>query len=309
MTRRLAGLLAIVILGWTTASARVPCVGQQSGFRARTDAVSVVVSVTRDQRPVLGLDAADFGLTDNGVRQSVTVSSLEQVPIDLTLVLTTYPPDRTSEYRRGLDDADATRRLLRPGDRLRVIRVRDDVLGVVVDPDTAVPAGRETYFMGQALVDGLFYALAWPVPADRRHLVVVFTDGWDTWSTLDVGMLPTLAARADAVLHAAFWASPGDGGSGGGLVGVTSANPSARVAEWRASYDAVVAAAHATGGAVHRTNQPAAALASTVRDFRTSYVLHYTPRGVPLPGWHDLRVQVKRGGSFTIRARKGYEGG
>jgi hypothetical protein len=118
----------------------------------------------------------------------------------------------------------------------------------------------------------------------------------------------TLAARADAVLHAAFWASPNDGGSGGGLVGVVGANASARVAEWRVSYDAVVAAAHATGGAVHRTNQPAATLLSTIRDFRTSYVLRYTPRGVPLPGWHELRVQVNRPGSFTVRARQGYEG-
>jgi hypothetical protein len=51
------------------------------------------------------------------------------------------------------------------------------------------------------------------------------------------------------------------------------------------------------------------ALASTIRDFRTSYVLQYTPRGVPLQGWHELLVEVKPPGSFTIRARKGYEGG
>lgn len=308
MKRRLAELLAVVILGWAAVLPRTASVVQQPEFRARADAVSVVVAVTPDQQPVLGLDAADFDLTDNGVSQSVSVSSLEEVPIDLTLVLTTYPPDRTVEYRRGLDDTEAVRRLLPPVDRLRIIRVRDEVQGGLVDRDAAVPAAREAYFMGQALVDGLFYALAWPVPADRRHLVVAFTDGWDTWSTLDVGMLPTLAARAAAVLHAAFWASPNDGGSGGGLVGVVGANASARVAEWRVSYDAVVAAAHATGGAVHRTNQPAATLLSTIRDFRTSYVLRYTPRGVPLPGWHELRVQVNRPGSFTVRARQGYEG-
>lgn len=168
MRRRLAGLLPVVLLGWTAVSDRAATVLQQREFRARADAVSVVVSVMHDRQTVLGLSAADFELTDNGIRQSVTVSSLAHVPIDLTLVLATYPPDRTAEYRRSIDDAEAVRRLLRPADRLRIVRIRDDVRGAVVDRDTAMPADRESYFMGQALVDGLFYALAWPVPADRR---------------------------------------------------------------------------------------------------------------------------------------------
>ena len=54
----------------------------QAPFRARTDAVSLTVSVMRGKAPVTGLGAADFTLTDNGVPQTVEVVSLEQVPID-----------------------------------------------------------------------------------------------------------------------------------------------------------------------------------------------------------------------------------
>jgi hypothetical protein len=53
----------------------------------------------------------------------------------------------------------------------------------------------------------------------------------------------------------------------------------------------------------------AEALADIIADFRSSYVLHYSPKGVALPGWHELGVKVTQSGSFKIRARKGYEGG
>ena len=46
---------------------------------------------------------------------------------------------------------------------------------------------------------------------------------------------------------------------------------------------------------------------SEIEDFPSAYVLRYTPRGVDTPGWHDLAVSVTRPGSFSIRARKGYE--
>ena len=44
-------------------------------------------------------------------------------------------------------------------------------------------------------------------------------------------------------------------------------------------------------------------------DFRSSYLLRYTPRDVSPEGWHDLEVKLLRPGRFTVRARKGYFGG
>ena len=46
-------------------------------------------------------------------------------------------------------------------------------------------------------------------------------------------------------------------------------------------------------------------------EFRTGYVLAYTPKGVKREGWHEIRVEVKKPvpGKLEIRARKGYAGG
>ena len=64
-----------------------------------------------------------------------------------------------------------------------------------------------------------------------------------------------------------------------------------------------------TGGTLQRTRNADEALAEIIADFRSSYVLRYTPRQVPAPGWHEIKVSVKRPGGFSVRARKGYEAG
>jgi hypothetical protein len=327
VNRRLAAITAVVALASFAASGPSRVKAQQPVFRARTDVVSVSVSVMKGREPVIGLGAADFELTDNGVRQTVDAVSLEHVPIDLTLVLTQVPLDRPiGEQGLNLASAETTRQRLLPADRLRVIWVDEEVRGGLVGTDYSVltdatPEGWTGGFAfgngfkmflspgtkhgwGLALFDGLFYALAWPVDADRRHLVVAFTDGWDTGSTLEMETLPRLAAHSDAVLHAVFWATPADGpGSGGAM---STPNPSR---EWQASYHAVDEAVQRTGGTLQRTSRASEALAAIIANFRSSYVLRYTPRGVPPAGWHELRVKVTRPGSFSVRARKGYEGG
>jgi hypothetical protein len=49
-------------------------------------------------------------------------------------------------------------------------------------------------------------------------------------------------------------------------------------------------------------------LSRAVADFKTGYVLWFTPTGVPIAGWHDLRVRIA-GRNHTVIARRGYFGG
>lgn len=322
------GIGIVSLWAWTAAPGQVVVSArQQTAFRARTDVVSVPVSVMRGREPVTGLTAADFELTDNGVRQTVDAASHEHVPIDVTLVLTGFPVDRDREFGRTLASAERTLESLNPADRRRIVFVADDVSGKLVgadytfggDPATReiepgvgflggfrTPVGHSKHGWGVALADGLFYALAWPVAPDRRHLVVVFTDGHDTASTIDIDTLPKLAARSDAVLHAVLWDSAGGSGTSGGL---WSTNPAAYARQREASFRAVHQAVQRTGGTLQRIGNAPEALAEILADFRSSYVLRYRPRDTPAPGWHELRVRVTRGGSFTVRARRGYEGG
>ena len=131
-------------------------------------------------------------------------------------------------------------------------------------------------------------------------------------------MIPAIAARSDAVLHAVLTGPPPDESTRNGLdrfqsdVGLglgwcCGGVPPALVRQWRATYDAIDDAVRATGGALHHLSAGAGAFERILSDFRSSYVLRYTPRGVEKPGWHELTVRVARPGSYTVRARKGYE--
>jgi hypothetical protein len=47
------------------------------------------------------------------------------------------------------------------------------------------------------------------------------------------------------------------------------------------------------------------AFARVVADFKSRYLLTYSPRGVPGGGWHPIDVRL-RGVSGTVTARRGY---
>jgi hypothetical protein len=306
------GLALALVLAAVAAIGAAGAGAQQAPatFRSRVDVVPVNVSVMKGREPVTGLAATEFELTDNGVKQTVDAVSLEHVPIDLTLVITGYDKSRSNDHLRGLVSAETTRRLLLPQDRLRLVVVNDDVHGKLVGPDFAVPTEHTTFeqIPGIALMDGLFYALAWPVDPDRRHLVVAFTDGMDDWSTLEPDRLPKLAGHSDAVMHAVFWATPDSAPPSTAAASDQRPTASFQRNEWEASYRVVDAAVQRTGGTIQTTSKGPEALASIIADFRSSYVLRFTPRGVTAGGWHELRVKVTRPGSFAVRARKGYEG-
>ena len=287
-------------------------------FRTRSEVVSVTVSVKDGRHPVTGLEAKDFEVFDNGVRQQVDSVAFDPLPIDVTLALTGYRVEASEDHLKGLFSASDFRALLRPDDRLRLVAINDSVRGRLVGPDFKVPTthGALEQIPGISVLDGLFYALAWPVEPDRRHLVVAFTDGWDTWSTLDADELPALASRSDAVMHVVFWASPDqfDVGAPVGTIGISSTMGIGRPrlsaserARWEAGYRASRSAAERTGGTYRAASAGADPFKPILDDFRTSYVVRYVPHGVDTTGWHELKVNVVRPGSLTVRARKGYE--
>jgi hypothetical protein len=159
---------------------------------------------------------------------------------------------------------------------------------------------------GVALADALLYALAHPTGPDRRHVVIAFTDGHSSASVLDMDAIPAIASRSDAVLHAVLWATPQEGGNSGGINIVTRPPPSRA---WQASYRALDEAVQRTGGTLQRAHNAPEALSEILTNFRSSYVLRYTPAQAPKPGWHEIRVKLTRPGSFNIRGRRGYEVG
>jgi hypothetical protein len=153
------------------------------------------------------------------------------------------------------------------------------------------------------IYDALFVALTHRPQAGRRHLIVALTDGEDCGSLLDGARVFDASARTEAVLHWIYVSSGGD------------FDPSA-VGAWCTPSDArevdyVGQSATRTGGDLHRSRfgDPAVrTFAQILDEFRRSYVLRYSPQGVPARGWHAVTVVVPAQPALTIKARSGYFG-
>jgi VWFA-related protein len=316
MSRRIARgctsamLLAAGVAAGVAAGGAAPGAGPApqtpAQFRARVDSVWVNVSVKRGNAPVAGLTAADFRLTDNGVEQKIDSVAIESVPIDLTLFLDTSP-SFSGRVPRLREDLEAIAGLLRPGeDRLRLL-----TFGREVDETVPWTVAGEPLRVGplevarmSAVYDGLAASLVHQPEPGRRHLIVAMTDGWDYGSVIGSERLLEVAERSDGVLHLVLLTSSVSGSPNAAKYWVPS-GPDAR------GQSRLASAADRTGGRVH---VPAFRLDLVGRfqqafdDFRTSYVLRYTPAGVAREGWHEITVTVPSARGAQVRARRGYSG-
>jgi VWFA-related protein len=263
-------------------------------FRSSVTGVSVSVSVHQNNIRVIGLTAADFELLDNGVPQRISALSVETQPIDVTLLLDLSGSVEGARLERLKLSVAETSRLLKPADQLRLIAVQHQLRQVFgfQSAGTAPNLAGLSAQGGTALVDGLTAAMIRPADPDRRQLIVAYTDGVDTLSILSPAVARDVAGFADALVHVVvpFAGNQRPGSS----IAAPFLNDLAR----------------RTGGQLFFVDMGAPiadAFKRAIDDFRTSYVLRYTPSGVKNDGWHELTVNV-RSGAYEIKARKGYSG-
>ena len=137
-------------------------------FGARIDIVTVDVSVFSGNRPVAGLGAADFVLTDRGVRHQLQLVSRETVPVELTLILEGHQFEDPRRLTIGIQRIAA---LLAPRDRLRIQTFANELVDVVPwrAPGDAIDLGPLPRAAHITPHDPL--ALSWirGGPGERRH--------------------------------------------------------------------------------------------------------------------------------------------
>jgi VWFA-related protein len=296
----LACTLTLATAGVTGSAGQDP----RPTFRAAADVVGVDVSVRQDRRPVTGLKAEDFEILDNGVPQTVASVSYEQLPIDVTIVLDVSASVTGSVLNQLRASVQQLRADLGARDRLKLVTFNMRIRRLA-DFDEPAQKGDATLASttgsgSSAIFDALAVALSAPTPPARRHLVVLFSDGQDSSSITDVDVLLDVARRSTPTV-AAVLATP------------TPHLPSSVFIRAPAPGTATIGGlyqrvANETGGTVVTTTY-GESLASTFRrvlgDFRTSYVLYFTPTGVERQGAHTLDVRVKRAGA-AVHARRGY---
>jgi VWFA-related protein len=301
-----AAALAASVLTAPIGAAETPALPQQQApvFRAGADVVSVEASVRRNRRAVTGLKAADFELLDNGVPQVITDVSYERLPIDVTVLLDTS----ASVTGAALDRLRLALRQLRADlgtrDRLRLLTFNQRVKRVIDFGDPAAVTDTALSALGgagsSAVFDSLSVALAGTTPPGRRQLVVLFTDGQDSSSITDTETLLDVARRSTPTIAVVLASAPGERPAS------LLRNPSRNSPPTISALAEQVASE--TGGFV-ATITPEEDVTSTFRrvleQFRTSYVLYFTPQGVERQGSHTLDVRVKNA-KVEVRARRGY---
>ena len=306
-----------VALGCSALALQMLAAAQQPGrFRSSAELVLVDVQVRQGRTPVANLTASDFELRDNGVVQRIQSATFEQVPISALLVLDVSGSVRgeTLTHLKAAVHAAATalteddqNALLTISDRivLRSPWSRDRVaLGRTVD--ALMPSGAT------ALADGIYTALGLRNDADGRTLLIVFSDGADTSSWLDPMSVVQAARGTDVVVYGVMVAPQ--------LVAQSSAEslPAIRqrasLQRWFESEPTLFPemllerVAGDTGGEVlyaSTSGDLPAVFKRIVQDFKSRYLLTFTPTTTLQRGWHSLDVKLKRRAG-TVLARPGY---
>jgi VWFA-related protein len=264
-------------------------VQQAPTFRSGAEAVRVDVLVTDRGKPVTGLRASDFELSDNGVRQEIRLLEFDELPLHVVLAFdmsASVTAERLERLRRaagalldGLSQRDRAGLITFSHAVTRRQSLTDDLSRLRDELSRVEPAG------GTALVDGAYASLIVSEPQDGRALLVIFSDGLDTASWLSPDAVLDIARRSDVVVYS--------------------------VSTGREKPAFLRALSEVTGGAAFE-NQSAEDLEKrflgVLEEFRRRYVLVYTPTGSATPGWHRLDVRVK-GRRATVKARPGYMAG
>jgi hypothetical protein len=277
--------LALVVAG--VCAAVTPALDAQV-FRGGTGIVVIDASVNDGRKPVLDLTRDDFELRDNGVLQTIADFDREKLPLDITLTIDvsgSMTPAKRASVQRAIAQVGQS---LHADDRtaIETFAVRTVERRPLGPPPLAAEIANSGN--GTSIVDALMLSLVTaPVP-DRRQLELFMTDGDDTTSVFDPATVIDTARFASR--QTSFVIVRDRGRLEGPMLTI------------------VRTIAITTGGQtieIKGNDDLSDAFLAAIENFRTSYVLRYTPVGTNASGWHEVDVKVKKS-KYSVRARRGY---
>jgi VWFA-related protein len=272
-------------------------------FTVAVESVYVDVFVTDGNQPVVGLDAADFELKDNGARRHVELVAVEARPLTTFLVL---DASGSVDGQKLVQLRAAARALLgglRPGDEAALVTFDEEVrLRVPPTSDRArLDRGVAGIFPGgaTALLDAL-YAGALLASGRGRSLLVLFTDGEDNLSWLGADEVRRVLLESNVLVQAVGIVPKEETRYDPGLRPIPpSETPHVRTLRHLAEV---------TGGrfwAAFAPDRLAEAFLAILEAMKTRYVLRFEPDRERRDGLHQLEVRlVRRKGK--VHCRKAY---
>ena len=280
-----SAILAVILTaGIVSVSAQNPTIS------VKREEVRIDVLVTDNGKPVRGLNASDFEVLDNGVRQTVESASLLEIPASVILVLdmSGSVAGRLMDHlkKAGFDLLDK----LREGERAGLITFNHAVtLNSTLTSDLpevrrALEQAQPQSYGKTSLIDASYAGLIHAESKADLPLIIVFSDGLDTSSWLTDEAVLESARRSDAVIYAV---------SAGRLPDRKFLRELTKI----------------TGGflvEIESTGDLGSVFVNILEEFRQRYLLAYVPKGVEKAGWHELEVNVRDHQYDKISARKGY---
>jgi Ca-activated chloride channel homolog len=273
---------------------------QRGRIRVNVNLVNVLVSVLDDKnRPAPDLPKEAFQLFEEGLEQKIDRFEPEtSQPLDLAIMIDS---SLSAHKEIGFEQEAAAhfiRQVLRPGDRLSVFSVDENVTQLASFSDNVaelqaavrkMPAGAGTSIYDAVLLGSRALARR---GTDRRRVIILVTDAGETTSTSDFD-----AARKEAVLSSALLYT---------IVIRPVKNENGRNT---AGEHALETMTDTTGGAMFYPDTPqelGAIFDRIDRELRTQYLLAYypNPRG-PANTYRSIVVTVDPS-TYHVRHRKSY---
>jgi len=300
--------VVVALLGLVTLSA------QEATFRSAVEAVRVDVLALKDDKPVTGLTASDFELRDDGVVQRIDAMSVEDEPLRVMLALDLSGSVEGQALEHLREAAAAVINLLSPNDRAAVLTFSGAVampVGWTADRASLIGALERAHGAGAtALYDATYAALLSRDTEPGRTLLLLFSDGDDTASWLSGDAVLDVARRTETVVYAVEARTKPASSSVGFRVDFASGVPRGmpRLLPPLLLERFLPALTSETGGKyvdADSTVRLRDMFVRILREFRTRYVITYTPAGVDREGWHPIEIRVK-GRRAKVIARRGY---
>ena len=298
-------LLAVHARAAGQAPAAPPPSAQQPSFRAGVDLVSLNVTVSDGPRYVTDLQAENFSVFEDGVKQDVTFFNKANLPIALALLLDTSASMET-KLPTAQEAAIGFARKLRTQDlaevidfdsRVVVLQNFTNAVGELEQSIRKTSAGGSTSLYNAVYIalKDLKKVVAKNTDEIRRQAIIVLSDGEDTSSLLPFEEVLDLAKRSETAIYTIGLRA--DEGPGSGTRGFKEAEFVLRQFSQE------------TGGRAFFPNQLAdlnSVYGQISDELSSQYTVGYTSRNPKRDGsWRRIVVRVNRP-SLTARTKQGY---
>jgi len=268
-------------------------------IKVKVNLVNVLVSVLdENNRPAADLPVEAFQIIEEGNPQKIEIFEREtQQPLDLALMIDASLSAQIAMPTERAAAAHFIQQVIRPGDHLAVFgfdenvtRVADfsDKIPQLQDAVRKIPPGAGTSIYDAIVLGSRSLAAQ---KSERRHVIILVTDGGETTSHADFETARKAAVRSDTLLYTILIrAMKNEGGRN------------------TAGEHALQTITETTGGAMFFPDSLAELgiiFDQIDRELRTQYRLAYypSPRG-PADSLRNIDISVL--GDYKVRHRKNY---